>query len=127
MRRLLILMLMMAVALAGAAGPAWALGAEVDTARGVAVKLLRGIVNAATGWVEIPKQTSMVWQESGPGPGMSWGLIKGIGFAVARSVVGGYEIATFPMPIPDGYRPIMEPEYVFTDMQIGAGLGGQEE
>lgn len=124
-KRFLILMLAAVVAFAGMAGPAWALGAEVDTARGVAIKLLRGVVNAATGWVEIPKQMSLVWQESGAGPGMSWGLIKGIGFAVARSVVGGYEIATFPMPIPDGYRPIMQPEYVFSDMQLGGG--GAEE
>ncbi len=123
-KRFLVLLLVAGVASGGIAGPAWALGAELDTARGAAVKLLRGVVNAATGWVEIPKQMSVVWQESGPGPGMSWGLIKGIGFAAARSVVGGYEIATFPMPIPDGYRPIMQPEYVFSDMQLG---GAQPE
>lgn len=99
--------------------PAWALGSEIDTLRGIGVKLVRGVVNAATGWVEIPKQISLIWQESGPGPGSTWGLLKGVGFAVARTAVGAYEIVTFPAPIPEGYLPILEPEYVFTDLQMG--------
>lgn len=100
------------------AGPAWALGSEVDTLRGIGVKLVRGVANVATGWVEIPKQISLTWQESGPGPGSSWGLLKGIGYAAVRTAVGAYEVVTFPAPLPDGYRPILEPEYVFSDFQM---------
>ena len=106
------------------AAPAWALGTEIDTLRGIGVKLVRGVANAATGWVEIPKQISLTWQENGPGPGCTWGLVKGIGFAVARTAVGAYETVTFPAPIPDGYRPILDPEYVFTDFQMA---GKQEK
>ncbi len=95
---------------------AWAVGAEVDTGVGVVTKLFRGIINAATGWMEIPKQMVLVGQDSGPGPAVTWGLIKGVGYAVGRSVVGAYEIVTFPMPIPEGYRPIMQPEYVISDI-----------
>jgi len=98
------------------ASPAWAVGAEVETGVGVVTKLFRGIINAATGWMEIPKQMILVGQDSGAGPAFTWGLVKGVGMAVARSAVGAYEIVTFPMPIPEGYRPILHPEYVISDI-----------
>jgi len=113
MRKLLAVLL--AATLLVAAGSGTAL-AEQDTGALVVTKLFRGIMNAATGWMEIPKQMSLVWQDSGPGVGLSWGFIKGIGYAVARSVAGGYEIATFPFPLPEGYSPIIEPEYVISDL-----------
>ena len=97
-------------------GPVWAASGETDTGALVVTKLFRGIANAATGWMEIPKQTSLVWQGQGPGIGLSWGLAKGIGYAVARSVAGAYEIVTFPFPIPEGYQPIMHPDYVLSDV-----------
>ena len=100
-----------------AAPPAWALGAEVDTVRGVSQKLFRGVVNLVTGWMEIPKNISITWQESGPAPGMTWGFAKGLGLAAARTVVGAFEIVTFPTPITEGYQPIMHPEFVFENMQ----------
>lgn len=88
--------------------------AEQETGELVVTKLFRGIANAATGWMEIPKQISQTWQTQGAGVGLSWGLIKGIGWALARSVGGAYEIVTFPFPIPEGYRPIIQPEYVLS-------------
>ncbi len=106
--------LLVVVVLMGAAGPAHA---EQETGALAARKLFRGVANAATGWMEIFKQTSLTWQESGPGIGLSWGLMKGVGYAIARSVSGAYEIITFPLPIPEGYKPIMEPEYVLSDVQ----------
>jgi hypothetical protein len=30
---------------------------------------------------------------------------------IARELVGVYEFLTAPMPVPDGYRPILRPEY----------------
>ena len=90
---------------------------EPETGSLVVTKLFRGIVNAATGWMEIPKQMSLIWQDQGPGSGLTWGFIKGVGFAVARSVGGAYEIVTFPFPIPEGYQPIMHPDYVLSDIR----------
>lgn len=107
--------------LALAAGPALA---DEDysghAGRGAMIKLFRGIVNAATGWIEIPKQISQEWGGAGPGRGLTVGFAKGIGWAVARSVIGAYEIVTFPVPVPEGYRHIMEPEYVMSDTESGA-------
>ena len=104
---------MMVVALLAAARPAFAVQ---ETGELVVRKLFRGIVNAATGWIEIPKQISMTWQQSGGGVGASWGLVKGVGYAVARSVGGAYEIVTFPFPIPEEYKPIMQPEFVLENL-----------
>ncbi len=114
--KIVALVLALALSLAVATPEALALGTEIDTGALVVIKLFRGIVNAATGWIEIPKQISLTWQANGPGIGMTWGFVKGVSFAVARSVAGGYEIATFPLPIPDGYRAIMQPEYVLSDL-----------
>ena len=99
------------------AAPAFA---EQETGALVVSKLFRGIANAATGWMEIPKQMSLTWQGQGPGVGLSWGFIKGIGWAIARSVGGAYEIVTFPFPIPEEYKSIMQPEYVLSDLPSGS-------
>ncbi|MBI3615549.1 MAG: exosortase system-associated protein, TIGR04073 family [Candidatus Omnitrophica bacterium] len=112
----IVVVLMLSLILVGLAGPVWAGAGEPETGSLVVTKLFRGIVNAATGWMEIPKQTSLIWQDQGPGPGLSWGLVKGFGYAIGRSVVGAYEIVTFPFPIPEGYQPIMRPDYVMSDM-----------
>lgn len=96
-----------------AVGPAWA---EQDTGRLVMTKLFRGMVNAVTGWMEIPKQMIQTSEKEGLGVGLSWGFIKGIGWAVGRSVAGSYEIVTFPLPVPENYRPVMQPEYVLSDL-----------
>ena len=112
LRRLMAVVVLLALVMA-VGQPAFA---EQDTGRLVATKLFRGMANAATGWMEIPKHISLTWRQSGPGTGMTWGLVKGIGYAIARSVAGGFEIATFPIPVPEDYRPIMQPEYVLSDL-----------
>lgn len=111
-RRVLIGLVVVAWVLA-VAPPA---SAEQDTGRLVATKLFRGIVNAASGWMEIPKQMIQTSQESGAAKGWTWGFAKGIGYAVARSVIGAYEIVTFPIPVPEEYRAVMHPEYVLSDL-----------
>lgn len=107
---LTLLLVMMGV---GVAAPA---SAQQDTGRLVVTKLFRGIANAATGWMEIPKQIFLTHEQMGSGAAFTWGLVKGIGYAIARSVTGGFEIATFPIPVPEGYVPIMQPEYVLSDL-----------
>lgn len=96
-----------------AVGPAWA---EQDTGRLVMTKLFRGMVNAVTGWMEIPKQMIQTSEQSGVGVGVTWGFVKGLGWAVGRSMIGGYEIVTFPFPVPEEYRPVLQPEYVLSDL-----------
>lgn len=76
-------------------------------------KLGRGVANALTGWVEIPKNIYAVSREHNPFAGMTLGLAKGVGMTIVRTGAGFYEIATFPFPLPENYKPILEPEYVF--------------
>ena len=75
-------------------------------------KLGRGIANVLTGWMEIPKEIAEAWRETDPITGLIVGGIKGIGYTIVRTFAGFYEILTFPMPFPENYGPIIEPEFV---------------
>lgn len=76
-------------------------------------KLGRGVANTLTGWVELPKTIYSTSVEENAFAGMTLGLAKGAGLAIVRTGAGIYEIASFPFPLPEDYRPILEPEYVF--------------
>lgn len=76
-------------------------------------KLTRGLVNILTGWVEIPKRIHETSQRSGAFAGFTWGLLRGIGYGFIRTAGGIYETVTFPAAAPPGYRPMMQPEFVF--------------
>ena len=76
-------------------------------------KLGRGIANTLTGWVELPKNIYSTSVEDNPLAGVTLGLAKGAGMTLVRTGAGIYEIVTFPFPLPEAYKPILEPEYVF--------------
>lgn len=76
-------------------------------------KLLRGMVNLVTGWVEVPKRVYETSRTSGAGSGFTFGFVRGLGYGFIRTVGGAYEMATFLFPAPPDYRPVMRPEYVF--------------
>ena len=76
-------------------------------------KLGRGLANALTGWLEIPKNIYSTSLESNALAGATLGLAKGAGMTLVRTGAGIYEIATFPFPLPEDYKPILEPEYAF--------------
>lgn len=75
-------------------------------------KLGRGLSNVLLGWVEIPKNIAKEWRQTEPFTGTIVGFVKGIGWAVARTVAGFYEVISFPFPVPRDYQPIMYPEFV---------------
>ena len=80
-------------------------------------KLGRGVCNVLTSPFEISNQMSKVNQKDGPMAGITYGVLKGIMMIGVRAVVGVYEIATFPIPFPKGYQPILtDPEFFFEDM-----------
>ncbi len=76
-------------------------------------KLGRGVANTLTGWVELPKNIYDTSVQDNAFAGMTLGLAKGAGMTIVRTGAGIYEIATFPFPLPENYKPILEPEYVF--------------
>lgn len=87
-------------------------GADSGHADHAGNKLVRGVGNIVTGWVEVPYQVMEETKESNPIMGITLGLARGIGMTVARGLVGAYEVVTFPLPIPDAYEPIIEPENI---------------
>lgn len=75
-------------------------------------KLGRGICNCITFPLEIFEQIKRVNLSDGPMAGWTWGLLKGVGMTGVRAVVGVYEVATFPIPLPKHYEPILkDPEF----------------
>ena len=76
-------------------------------------KLGRGVANTLTGWVELPKNIYKTSVEDNAFAGITLGLAKGAGMTLVRTGAGIYEVATFPFPLPENFKPILEPEYVF--------------
>jgi len=109
MRRILFtLFLLLAVAAMSLSMPGAVLAG--DAMSGMGGKLSRGIVNAATGWVELPKGIHDEAKERDPLTGLIFGSVKGAGHTVVRTGAGGYEAGTFLFPVPKDYEPVMEPE-----------------
>jgi putative exosortase-associated protein (TIGR04073 family) len=88
--------------------------AQGDVIEKMGKKLGRGIVNIATGWVEIPKNIYDTTIETNPFLGITFGTIKGAGMTVVRTGAGAYDVATFLFPLPKDYLPILKPEFVFS-------------
>ena len=78
-------------------------------------KLGRGVVNTFTGWLEVPKGIVDESQASNVFSGLTIGTIKGLGLGLVRTGAGIYEALTFPFPIPEGYEPIVRPEFVYSE------------
>ncbi len=76
-------------------------------------KLGRGVANTLTGWVELPKNIYNTSVADNAFAGWTLGLARGAGMTLVRTGAGLYEIVTFPFPLPQDYKPVLEPEYVF--------------
>jgi len=87
-------------------------------AAGAGKKLIRGVVNIITGWVEIPKRARQTMEDQGAMSGLTWGLLRGLGYGFVRTAAGLYETFTFPFPAPPGYESVIQPEYIF-DVEAG--------
>ena len=73
-------------------------------------KLLRGLAGAVFGFLEIPGNMLQIAQKDSVPEGLSEGFFKGTLMLLTRSIVGTYEVVTFPIPIKD-YKPMIEPTY----------------
>jgi putative exosortase-associated protein (TIGR04073 family) len=78
-------------------------------------KFGRGMANIIISPGELYTQPLLLSKNSEPSIAIFGGLFKGILMFAAREVVGIYEVITFPIPVPKGYRPIIEPATTFTD------------
>ena len=97
-----------------------AASAEVEdapTGQNALRKLARGIANVLFGVVEVPNQITKVSSNQGGGAGVTYGVGKGVVRWVEREFVGVYDIVTFPVPVPKGYKPVMKPEFPAEDYE----------
>ena len=78
-------------------------------------KLGRGVSNVGTCILEVPESMMQANDEGGPVAGLTWGLFSGVVNTVKRAVVGVYEVATFPVPVPGNYDPILKDPEFFLD------------
>ena len=78
----------------------------------MAVKLTRGVTNAVTSIVEIPKQTILTGRDMGT-VGYIVGPIKGVGMTLYRGLTGLVEVVFCMVPQPGYYDPMMDPEFVW--------------
>ncbi len=87
--------------------------AALSYAQDAGRKIYRGVANIITGWIELPKNIYDTSVEDNILSGLTIGLFKGLGMTIVRTGAGIYETLTFPLPIPEGYAPVLEPEFVF--------------
>ena len=80
---------------------------------GVMRKLGRGLTNIVTCPLELIRQPYLQSQQDGALGGTMIGLVKGIGWTVARGAAGLYDTITFPVEIPKGFRSPIHPEFVY--------------
>lgn len=70
-------------------------------------KLGRGVANALGGWLEIPLNIGQRMSASDTGGSFFTGLAYGLFKGVVRTGVGVYETATFLLPYPEDFAPIL--------------------
>jgi len=80
-------------------------------------KFSRGVANLVFGFLEVPNQYSKVNSEHGGSAAVTYGITKGLTRWIGREFVGVYEILTFPVPLPEGYLPVMRPEFPAQDLE----------
>lgn len=80
---------------------------------GMGSKVVRGVANVATGWLEFPKQIYMTSNEDGAAMGIFVGPLKGLGMTFVRTVSGAAEFLTFFSASPGFYDPYFEPAFVW--------------
>lgn len=89
--------------------------ASAGYAQSMGKKLDRGLTNIVTGWFEIPHNMYNAFSKHDYVSAFFIGLPKGLWMTVVRTGAGVYDTATFPIPFPKDYKPVLEPEFIFTD------------
>lgn len=112
MKKVLLIVAFLSAFVALAPGLATADQQPEMIAEKMAIKFTRGITNAVTSIVELPKQTILTGRDMGP-VGYVIGPLKGVGMTLYRGVIGVVETVFCMVPQPGYYDPMMDPEYVW--------------
>lgn len=82
-----------------------------------ATKFGRGMANIVISPGEFFTQPIMMSKTHEAPIAIFGGLLKGAGMFIARECVGVYEVLTFPFPLNNGFKPIINPPTTFTDWE----------
>ena len=82
-------------------------------AQGATRKLGRGIANVATAPLEMIRTPYFVSQRDGGVAGVTVGIVQGMWASLLRELAGVFEVATFMVPIPSKFEPLMSPEFIY--------------
>ena len=86
---------------------------------GATTKLGRGLCNIVTSPMEVINQITRTNETDGGFAAATVGVLKGAGWTLGRALVGVYETATFMLPWPDDYGPILrDPEYFIENIPM---------
>lgn len=72
-------------------------------------KLGRGVANVLCGWIELPVNVRLRYTEQDAPTSLMTGVLYGVIKGLARTGIGVYETATFFLPVPAGFAPILPP------------------
>ena len=97
----------------GIAGTAWAEYQESAAVQGRIRKLGRGLANIATCPAELVRTPELLSRREGYVAGITVGVLEGAWRTLVRGVAGVYEVLTFYAEVPGGFKPIMQPEFVW--------------
>lgn len=84
-------------------------------------KFGRGLAGMTTSFLELPGNMVAETRARGAAEGLPLGFAKGLGMIVVRTPVGVYETLSAPFPAPEGYRPIIRPEYPWSYFEDDGG------
>lgn len=100
---------LLALVLGATGTSAWAAD---STAERIALKAARGVDNTVLGVVtEVPKTIYYESQRHGLAYGTTVGVVQGLTVGLGRTVIGLWELTTFPVPVPADYQPILDPQF----------------
>jgi putative exosortase-associated protein (TIGR04073 family) len=108
---------LVALALPALLHPAAAQAQENSAAR----KFGRGLAGMTLGVLEIPGNMVQESRTNGVPSGLTLGFAMGVGKFVARELVGVYEFLTAPFAIPDGFEPVLQPEFPWSYFESEPG------
>lgn len=107
----LVLSLLIALSFAGRASAQENQRSEIIMEK-MAFKFVRGVTNAATCIVELPKQIYLTPRDRGPW-GYATGPLKGLGMTLYRAFSGATETVLFLVPQPGYYDSMITPDFVW--------------
>ena len=97
----------------GIASPSWAAYQESAVEQGRIRKLGRGLANIATCPAELIRTPELISRREGALVGMTVGVVRGAWRTLIRGAAGVYEVLTFYSDAPNGFKPFIDPEFVW--------------